>query len=110
MMTLDLTKFRKDITKNLEGVAIGFNDPIYWISTNSYALNYMISGDFHKGIPLGKTTLVAGESGAGKSFIVSGNIAANAQKMGCFVVLIDSENALDEDGCELWEQKHQKIN
>jgi RecA/RadA recombinase len=39
----------------------------------------------------------AGDSGAGKSYICSGNIVKNAQEQGIFVVLIDSENALDED-------------
>jgi len=38
----------------------------------------------------------AGESGAGKSYFASGNIVKNAQEQGIFVVLIDSENALDE--------------
>jgi RecA/RadA recombinase len=33
---------------------------------------------------------------SGKSFLASGNIAANAQKKDVFVVLIDTENALDE--------------
>ena len=33
----------------------------------------MISGDFNKGIPLGKVTVFAGESGSGKSYICSGN-------------------------------------
>jgi recombination protein RecA len=46
---------------------------------------------------LGKVTVFAGESGAGKSYICSGNIIKNAQEQGIFVVLIDSENALDED-------------
>jgi recombination protein RecA len=41
-------------------------------------------------------TVLAGESGAGKSYIASGNIIKNAQDQGIFVVLIDSENALDE--------------
>jgi RecA/RadA recombinase len=38
----------------------------------------------------------AGESGAGKSYFCSGNIIKNAQEQGIFVVLVDSENALDE--------------
>ena len=92
----DISKFRKDITKSIEGLGIGFNDPTDWISTGNYALNYLISGDFYKGIPLGKVTVLAGESGSGKSFIASGNVVRNAQKQGIFVVLIDSENALDE--------------
>lgn len=33
---------------------------------------------------------------SGKSFLASGNITANAQKKDVFVVLIDTENALDE--------------
>ena len=92
----DISKFRKDITKSIDGLSIGFNDPTDWISTGNFALNYLISGDFNKGIPMGKVTVFAGESGAGKSYICSGNIVKNAQEQGIFVVLIDSENALDE--------------
>jgi RecA/RadA recombinase len=93
----DVSKFRKEITKSIEGLSIGFNDPTDWVSTGNYALNYLISGDFNRGIPLGKVTVFAGESGAGKSYICSGNIIKNAQAQGIYVVLVDSENALDED-------------
>ena len=92
----DVSKFRKEITKSIDGLSIGFNDPTDWISTGNYALNYLISGDFNKGIPLGKVTVFAGESGAGKSYICSGNIVRHAQEQGIFVVLVDTENALDE--------------
>jgi RecA/RadA recombinase len=94
--SFDVSKFRKDLTKSISGMSSGFNDPTDWISTGSYALNYLISGDFHKGVPLGKVTVFAGESGAGKSYFCSGNIVKHAQDQGIFVVLIDSENALDE--------------
>ena len=92
----DISKFRKSITKSIDGLSIGFNDPTDWVSTNNYALNYLISGDFKRGIPLGKVTVFAGESGAGKSFICSGNLVKNAQAQGIFPILIDTENALDE--------------
>ena len=92
----DVSKFRKDITKAIDGLSIGFNDPTDWISTGNHALNYLISGDFNKGVPLGKVTVFAGESGSGKSFICSGNLVRHAQQQGIFVVLIDTENALDE--------------
>ncbi len=92
----DVSKFRREITKSIDGLSIGFNDPTDWISTGNYTLNYLISGDFHRGVPLGKVTVFAGESGAGKSYICSGNIIKNAQAQGIFVVLVDSENALDE--------------
>ena len=92
----DATKFRKSITKSIQGLEIGFSDPTDWISTGNYALNYLMTGDFKKGVPLGKVTVLAGESGAGKSYIASGNIIKNAQEQGIFVILIDTENALDE--------------
>jgi len=92
----DVSRFRKEITKSIEGLSIGFNDPTDWISTGNYALNYLISNDFNKGVPLGKVTVFAGESGSGKSFICSGNLVRHAQQQGIFVVLVDSENALDE--------------
>ena len=92
----DISKFRKSITKSIEGLGVGFNDPTDWISTGNYALNYLISSDFNKGIPLGKVTVFAGDSGAGKSYICSGNIIKNAQEQGIYVILIDTENALDE--------------
>ena len=92
----DVSKFRKSITKSVPGLSSGFRDPDTWISTGNYTLNKLISGDFNKGVPLGKVTVFAGESGAGKSFICSGNLIREAQKQGIFCVLIDSENALDE--------------
>ena len=92
----DVSKFRKNLTKSITGMSAGFNDPTDWISTGNFALNYLVSGDFKKGVPLGKVTVFAGESGAGKSYICAGNIVKAAQDQGIFVVLIDSENALDE--------------
>ena len=92
----DVSKYRKSLTKSIAGISTGFNDPDTWISTGSYGLNYLISGDFYKGVPMGKVTVFAGEPGAGKSYIVSGNIVKAAQDQGIFVILIDSENALDE--------------
>ena len=111
----DLSKFRKGLTKSIEGLSIGYNDPTDWISTGNYTLNYLISGDFHKGIPLGKVTVFAGESGSGKSYICSGNLIRNAQEQGIFVVLIDSENALDETwlkdlGVDTSQEKLLKLN
>jgi recombination protein RecA len=111
----DISKFRKSITKSIDGLGIGFNDPTDWISTGNYALNYLISGDFFKGVPLGKVTVFAGESGAGKSYICSGNIIKHAQEQGIYVILVDSENALDEKwltdlGVDTSENKLLKLN
>ena len=111
----DISKFRKSITKSIEGLGIGFIDPTDWISTGNYTLNYLLSGDFNKGIPMGKVTVFAGESGAGKSFICSGNIVRHAQEQGIYVILIDTENALDEAwlhalGVDTSEEKLLKLN
>lgn len=111
----DVSKFRKSITKSIAGLGFGFNDPTDWISTGNFALNYRISGSFTKGVPLGKVTVFAGESGSGKSYICSGNLIKQAQSQGIFVVLIDSENALDESwlhalGVDTSETKLLKLN
>ena len=111
----DISKFRKGLTKSIDGLGVGFNDPTDWISTGNYALNYLISGDFFKGVPLGKVTVFAGESGAGKSYICSGNIIKAAQEQNIYVILVDSENALDEAwlhalGVDTTEEKLLKLN
>ncbi|NBP00744.1 MAG: hypothetical protein EBU90_11555 [Proteobacteria bacterium] len=111
----DISKFRKSLTKSIDGLGIGFNDPTDWISTGNYALNYLISGDFFKGVPLGKVTVFAGESGAGKSYICSGNLIRHAQEAGIYCVLVDTENALDKEwlealGVDTSEDKLLKLN
>ncbi len=111
----DISKFRKSIVKSIDGISIGFNDPKIWISTGNFALNYLMSGRFDAGVPLGKVTVFAGPSGSGKSYIVSGTIIRHAQEQGIFVIAIDSENALDESwmqalGVDTSEDKLLKIN
>ena len=94
---VDITKFKKSLTGSMSEISIGFRDPKVWVSTGNYTLNKLISGDFDKGVPLGKVTMFAGVPGAGKSYIAAGNIVRDAQRQGIFTVLIDSENALDEN-------------
>jgi len=110
----DASKLRKSLTKNIDGISIGFNDPKTWISIGNYALNYRISGDFKRAIPLGKVAVLAGESGSGKSFLCA-NVMREAQAQGIYVVLIDTENALDEEwlkplGVDTSEDKMLKVN
>lgn len=63
-----------------------------YISTGSYALNKIISGDPRKGIPVGLITAFAGESSTGKSFICA-NVAREAQKQGFIVIYVETENS-----------------
>lgn len=111
----DVSKLRKNLTKSVPGMSSGFRDPKIWISTGNYTLNKLISGDWHRGLPMGKVSIFSGESGSGKSFLASGNVVRNAQQQGIFVVLIDTENALDESwlkalGVDTSEEKLLKIN
>src|SRR6185437_11913278 len=89
----DMSKFRKEQNKALK-IKDGFFDPLTWVSTGNYALNKMISNNFNNGIPIGSVSGFAGESGAAKSYIASGNIVRNALDMGVAVVLMDTENAV----------------
>jgi len=70
-----------------------------WIDTGSYVLNSIISGSRNGGIPKGRVTMIAGESMTGKSLFVQ-KILANAQKMGLYPVIFDTESAIDPTGAE----------
>lgn len=48
-----------------------------WYDTGSYALNRVITGDIHKGIPKGRIVTIYGDSQSGKSLIAA-QTAANA--------------------------------
>jgi recombination protein RecA len=67
-----------------------------WVSTGSYSLNKILSGDIYKGVPRGRIMALAGLSGVGKTY-VCGNCAREAQLAGYTVVFCDSENAINKD-------------
>lgn len=89
-----LDDFQKD-TKKLEGISTSAPGPKFWISTGNFIINKVISGKYKGGIGQGKMAALTGPSSAGKSF-VTGNIIKAAQDMGCGVLVVDSENALDD--------------
>ena len=71
--------------------------------------------EINKGIPLGKVTVFAGESGPGKSYIRAGNIVKAAQDPRYICCTDRSENALDEGwlhalGVDTDEKKLLKLN
>lgn len=67
-----------------------------YIDTGSMVLNALISGSLYGGIPVGRVTVLAGESKVGKT-LFNLKILANAQKMGLVPVIFDSENAIDPE-------------
>jgi RecA/RadA recombinase len=92
-------KFLEGVTKDLKKAGIeegSSGPPRWWISCGNYVANYIMSGNFHGMIPQGRITGLAGPAGAGKSFIAA-NLMREAQKEGCHIVVLDSENALDDD-------------
>ena len=92
-------KFLKDFEKTidkLDGVGGSSQPPRYWHTFGNYVLNRIMSGSFMRGVPQGRITGLAGPSGAGKSFVL-GNLIRSAQQDGAFILMIDSENAFDDD-------------
>jgi recombination protein RecA len=67
-----------------------------FISTGSTILDYLISNKRNGGVPVGKISEFSGETGSGKSLIMS-HIIANTQKKGGIAALIDTENAANPD-------------
>ena len=88
-----LKEFRKKIEK-MANVSTTFQPPKRWYTTGNYAINRILSGSYVRGYPAGRVTAFAGPSAAGKSFLAC-NAIREAQNDGAFVLVIDSENALD---------------
>lgn len=89
-----LKDFKKQMDK-MSTVTTNFSPPTHWFSTGNMALNKSLSGSYLRGIPVGRVSVFAGESGAGKSFLCGNTIRA-AQEDGAFILVLDSENAMDE--------------
>ena len=89
--------FLKDFRKKVDGMAnvsTTFAPPKKWFSTGNYAINRVLSGSYIRGFPAGRLTAFAGPSASGKSFLTC-NAIREAQKEGAFILVLDSENALD---------------
>jgi len=67
-----------------------------FVSTGSYALNKIISGDYTKGIPVGMITQFHGESSTAKTVFAT-HVLKEAQEKGYWSVLVDSENAYNPE-------------
>lgn len=97
MANLDfINEFEKAVSK-MENVSSQSEPPRYWFSAGNYVLNYILSGNFHHAIPQGRITGLAGPSGSGKSFIQCNITREAQQEHDAYVLMIDSENALDDD-------------
>ncbi len=90
-----LDDFNKTTAK-MEGVVTTSAPPRYWHSFGNFLMNAIMTGEYDGGHAQGRITGIVGPSGAGKSFII-GNSIRQAQQDGALILVIDSENALDDD-------------
>jgi len=82
-----------EIVRSTEGVETGQKTHVdSWVSTGNYALNHIISGDFNKGLPLGRVVDIFGDPSTGKSLLMY-HVLANVQKLGGIAILDDTEDA-----------------
>jgi RecA/RadA recombinase len=73
---------------------MGFSDIDDYIPTGNYLLNAQISGSVFGGYPNTRSIGIAGDSGAGKTFLCL-NAVRELQKKDYFVFYIDTEGAID---------------
>lgn len=90
-----LSKFKAEIAE-IEGSA---EPPKYWMSWGNYCINRVMTGSFKRGIPQGRLVSLAGPSGAGKSYLIA-SLLREAEKHNAYRVVLDSENALDNEFVE----------
>jgi RecA/RadA recombinase len=90
-----LETFHKEASK-IEGVSDRSAEPRYWVGSGNFTLNKIMSGNFSDCAPQGRILGLVGPSSSGKSFITA-NIARAAQRDGAFLLVLDSENALDDN-------------
>ena len=90
--------FGKDLRKKVEKfksstVHLGFETEADWVSVGNYAMNKLISGSYKKAFPYGRSVLIGGESGSGKSLVLATAAAQAQKKDNAHVVWLDAENA-----------------
>ena len=109
----------KDVVKTIQKStgAESLNESSYaevkeFLDTGSLALNRVLTGDIHKGIPVGRITTLFGQSGSGKSLIAA-NTAALALKNNLIdvVYIFDSEggtlvNIFKQHGVDMSKVNH----
>lgn len=77
-ITAELDAFISKSTKNIAVQTLSERGDIpYFIDTKSYALNWIITNDFHKGFPGTRAIMISGESGKGKSLILDSILGQN---------------------------------
>lgn len=110
-----MAEMLKDLRKTTESVSAEdspYNKVSHYIDTGDLALNYVMSGDFFKGLPAGRVILITGETGTLKT-IQALKLAANALNNHNYdiVFYIDTEGGapyetLKKMGCDPTKVEH----
>ncbi len=95
-MAMDFIKDFKSDLRKMEIEEGSSEPPRYWFPSGNYVMNKTLSGSYLNFLPQGRVTAVVGPSMSGKSFVVC-NVMREAQNLGAYLVVLDSENALDSD-------------
>lgn len=95
---MKLSDALKNIRKNTGAKALSISKPTDYLDTGSYALNRVLTGDIHKGFPVGRISTLFGLSQSGKSLIAA-NTAVRALKDNKVdkVIIFDSEGGFPVD-------------
>lgn len=89
-------KFTDNLEKRVKSTVElkGFADISEFIPTGNYLLNAQLSGSIFGGFPNTRSIGIAGDPGAGKTFLCM-NAVRELQNMGYYVFYIDTEGAID---------------
>ena len=104
---MGLQELKERINKNVKGTHCDIltNSDIAevneWVSSPTYALNRVLSGDLFKGLPEKTLTCLVGEETTFKSSFMT-NCMAQAQKNGFTGVYIDTEGAITNEFMNRW--------
>lgn len=89
----------KDLIKLLKGETLADQEDQGYISTGSYAINYVITKDPNKGFPISKITQILGDTAGGKTGIAVKGLA-EAQRLGYHTLFCDLEKAFNKKFAE----------
>ena len=86
----------KELTKEVEFIPRGKLRIENYLNTGFNLLNFILSGEFKKGIPEGQIVMFAGEEMTGKTLFAA-LTAVQAEKESYLVLWLDSEGAVDDE-------------
>lgn len=95
---MKLNEALKNIRKSTGAKSLSLSKPTGYLNTGSFALNRVLTGDIHKGFPMGRISTLFGLSQSGKSLIAA-HTAVNAllEKKVDKVFIFDSEGGFPVD-------------